>query len=123
MDEQERWALKVASNEALGRKINECRAERGDNKPGEKISIVCECGDGDCETLLEMDWAQYQEIRQNPSRFALVSGHELLEGERIVRREGNWLITEKIGVGKGAAKAMDPRSEDGVEKPPAAPGA
>jgi hypothetical protein len=82
-------------NEATFRKVNE-GMEAGQDDSG-LLSFVCECGRLHCTTLIQLTRAEYEGIRDNPRRFAIVEGHEILEAEEIVERHDRYLVVEKSG--------------------------
>ena len=86
---------RVAMNEATFRKVNE-GMEVGQDPSG-LLTFVCECGRLHCTKFIELERAEYEAIRQNPRRFAIVDGHEILEAEEIVERHDRYLVVEKKG--------------------------
>jgi hypothetical protein len=91
---------RVAINEATFRKVNE-GMEVGQDPSG-LLTFVCECGRLGCTRLIQLTRGQYESIRENPRRFAIVDGHEILEAEEIVERHDRYLVVEK---------AADPAAE------------
>jgi hypothetical protein len=86
---------RVAMNEATFRKVNE-GMEAGQGPSG-LLGFVCECGRLKCTKLIELTRAEYESVRENPRRFAIVDGHEILEAEEIVERHDRYLVVEKTG--------------------------
>ena len=86
---------RVAMNEATFRKVNE-GMEAGQDPSG-LLSFVCECGRLNCTRILQLTRAEYEAIRANPRRFAVVDGHEILEAEELVERHDRYLVVEKGG--------------------------
>ena len=86
---------RVAMNEATFRKVNE-GMEAGQEPEG-MLAFLCECGRLGCNRLIELTRAEYEAVRANPRRFALVDGHEILEAEAIVERHDRYLVVEKAG--------------------------
>ena len=82
-------------NEATFRKVNE-GMEAGQDPSG-LLSFLCECGRLRCNQLMQLTRAEYESIRANPRRFAIVDGHEILEAEEIVERHDRYLVVEKSG--------------------------
>jgi hypothetical protein len=79
---------------------------------GEKMSLVCECGDGDCQAFVQLTPAQYHGIRQNLSTFVVTIGHETPGSDKILSRGDSWLIIEKaprVGSAAGVARRSLPR--------------
>jgi predicted ThiF/HesA family dinucleotide-utilizing enzyme len=86
---------RVALNEATFRKVNE-GMEVGQD-PGGLLTFICECGRLGCNRLLELTRAEYEAVRANPRRFAVLSGHEMEEVEKVVERHDRYLVVEKAG--------------------------
>jgi predicted ThiF/HesA family dinucleotide-utilizing enzyme len=86
---------RVAMNEATFRKVNE-GMEAGQDPSG-LLVFVCECGRLGCNKLIRLTRAEYEGIRENPRRFAILDGHEILEAERVVERHDRYLVVEKTG--------------------------
>ena len=93
MDRQDKQ--RVAMNEATFRKVNE-GMEVGQD-PGGLLTFVCECGRLGCSKLILLTRQEYEAIRENPRRFAIIDGHEILEAEAIVERHERYLVVEKAG--------------------------
>jgi hypothetical protein len=95
-----------ARNESLIREMNE-RIEQLDRAAeagleGEHLvfEFLCECGAGEggdagCEEQIEMTVAEYEEVRQQDDRFALLPGHETEELETVLRRTERYVIVDK----------------------------
>jgi predicted ThiF/HesA family dinucleotide-utilizing enzyme len=86
---------RVAMNEATFRKVNE-GMEIGQDPSG-LLTFVCECGRLGCNKLIQLTRAEYEGIRQNPRRFAIVDGHEIPEVESVVERRDRYVVVEKAG--------------------------
>ena len=56
-----------------------------------------ECGRLRCNRLIQLTRAEYEAIRKNPRRFAILDGHEILEAEEIVERLDRYTVVEKRG--------------------------
>ena len=69
---------RIARNEATFRRINE-DISRGRDRDDDTtlIGFVCECGKADCARLIEMTQAEYDGVREDPCKFAVVPGHEI----------------------------------------------
>ena len=93
MDRQDKQ--RVAMNEATFRKVNE-GMEVGQAAEG-LLTFVCECGRMGCNRLVQLSRSEYEGIRANPRRFAILEGHEILEAEAIVERHDRYLVVEKAG--------------------------
>jgi hypothetical protein len=86
---------RVAMNEATFRNVNE-GMEVGQDPAG-LLTFVCECGRLGCTRLIQLTRQEYETIREDPRRFAIVDGHEILEAEEIVERHDRYLVVAKTG--------------------------
>ena len=86
---------RVAMNEATFRKVNE-GMEAGQDPSG-MMTFVCECGRLGCNKLIQLTRAEYEEVRSDPRRFAILDGHEIPEAEEVVERHGRYIVVEKGG--------------------------
>jgi hypothetical protein len=86
---------RVAINEATFRKVNE-GMEVGQDPSG-LLTFICECGRLRCDELVQLTRREYEDLRKNPRRFAILDGHEILEAEKIVERNDRYLVVEKAG--------------------------
>jgi hypothetical protein len=86
---------RVAMNEATFRKVNE-GMEVGQDASG-LLTFVCECGRLGCSELIQLTRPEYEDIRANARRFAIIDGHEILEAEEIVERHDRYTVVEKSG--------------------------
>ena len=86
---------RVAMNEAAFRKVNE-GMEVGQDASG-LLTFVCECGRLGCSQLIQLTRAEYEDVRDNPRRFAILAGHEIPEAEEVVERHDRYLVVEKHG--------------------------
>ena len=91
---------RVAMNEATFRKVNEIM-EEGQDSSG-LMTFLCECGRLDCSIPIQLTLLEYEDVRENPRRFAILDGHEILESEEIVERHDRYVVVEK---------ASDPEAE------------
>jgi hypothetical protein len=106
-DMQER----IARNEAAFRLINE-DIERGRDAEDDRtlVGFVCECGSADCSRLIELTPAEYEQVRTDPCRFAIVNGHEVPSVETVVERHDRYAIVRKLASSGAVAKETDPRA-------------
>jgi hypothetical protein len=105
MDERQQ---RIVRNEALFREVNERIEQIADTSETE---FLCECGDAECAIPIRMTLSDYERIRSNGHRFAVVPSHELPEIERVVERRPGYLAVGKLSCGPAAlAKATDPRA-------------
>lgn len=104
---------RIGLNEAVFREVNE-RIEglAEDFQLGnEPLNLVCECGDPSCVQQIEMTRSDYEEVRSDPTHFAVFPGHEIPDVEDVVeKRDGYDIIRKKEGAPAQVAKETDPRS-------------
>jgi hypothetical protein len=96
-----------ARNEALIREVNERieqvdkAAEEANVDPEETLfEFLCECGAGEagdvgCEEHVEMTIREYEAVRSQDDRFALLPGHEEEELESVAVRNERFVIVDK----------------------------
>lgn len=107
MDERER---QIAENEARFRALNEGIEHAKSALPGSTFEFVCECGRGECTDRIQLTRDEYEHVRERGNRFALKSGHELEEVERVVERHERYLVVEKDpGEPSDLVESSDPR--------------
>ena len=62
----------------------------------QRFSFRCECGRGEsCREHIEMTLAEYERVRSQRDRFAVVPGHESERIEHVVERTDRFLIVDK----------------------------
>ncbi|MEA2227706.1 MAG: hypothetical protein QOF04_1336 [Solirubrobacteraceae bacterium] len=86
---------RAAMNEATFRRINE-GMEAGQDDSG-LMTFMCECARLGCNRRIELTRAEYEGIRADSRRFAVMDGHELPEVESVVDRTERYLVVEKSG--------------------------
>jgi len=89
-----------ALNEGLMRTVNDRIAtldERatGWAAPEQRFEFQCECGQTGCEGRVLMTLAEYDRVRCQRDRFAVVPGHETARIEHVVEQEERYLIVDK----------------------------
>jgi aerobic-type carbon monoxide dehydrogenase small subunit (CoxS/CutS family) len=112
MNERER---KIGENEALYRTVNE-RIEGLNQVFGtltNTMTVVCECGDGACAEQIEIDIADYERIRADPTFFIIVPGHEIVDVEDVVEERETFHVVQKhAGDPADFAREQDERTEE-----------
>lgn len=100
----------IARNESLFREGNErlggLRASAGSRELS--ASFHCECGQETCTEWIWMSLNDYEAVRSQDDRFAVVPGHETPELERVVERNPRFLIVDKVPEAESLV-ADDPR--------------
>jgi hypothetical protein len=89
-----------ARNEALLRTVNDriraLDAEAGWADAGHRFEFQCECGNPEgCGGRVEMTLAEYESVRAQRDRFAVVPGHEDDAIEQVVERNERYYIVDK----------------------------
>jgi hypothetical protein len=113
MDER---AARLGMNEALYREVNERVADVVEQfieveTTADPVNFTCECGNPGCTEQIAMTLIEYEQIRAEPTRFAVRIGHELPEIEQIVDRRPAYFVVEKrTPEAEEVAVETDPRS-------------
>jgi hypothetical protein len=111
MDERER---RIGLNEAVFREVNE--RLRGLNEAfgtiTKKMEIVCECADPSCTERITMSVSEYEDLRSEADRFAVVPGHvEPTDVETVVAHGTGWeMIRKRQGAPADLAKETSSRA-------------
>ena len=100
---------RLAANEDLFRHVNERIAELTDTWSGE-LDLVCECADSRCTQRIVLTLEEYERLRQDPHRFAVLPGHEIPDVEDVVERNRRFLVVEKHAETHAQMEGADPRS-------------
>jgi hypothetical protein len=110
MDERRR---RIGENEILYRAVNE-RIEGLNQTFGvvaERMTVVCECGDGLCAEQIGLDVPTYERIRSDPTLFVVKPGHEEADVEAVVERTDAYHVVRKLPGGPAErAVEEDPRT-------------
>ncbi len=96
---------RLARRQTLFREVNE-GIEELTPKRDDSIQILCECSDTECLTTLELSKDDYEQVRSEPTWFAIERGHEIPEIERVVGEFDGYSVVEKV-VGREYAEATD----------------
>ena len=103
---------RIATNEIRFREINE-RLEAGLRRVPDRAELqefICECGDRACEALISLTFEEYEAVRRDSRRFAVVPGHIFPEAERVVFSSERYEVVEKIGDAVPVTDAADRRA-------------
>jgi hypothetical protein len=91
---------RTARNEALLREVNDRIEEVGSHlhvlPRGGVLDFRCECGRSDCAEFVSLGVAEYEYVRSDNDRFAVVPGHEDDALERVVERSERFVIVDKL---------------------------
>ena len=85
-----------AKNESLFRDVNE-RIEQVTSKLGgvESAEFVCECDDLACVKRLEMELSDYEHVRDDPTTFIVLPGHEDPAVDEVVEERERYNLVRK----------------------------
>jgi hypothetical protein len=90
-----------ARNEDMMRSVNDRIAALDKSAtewadPDQQFEFQCECGKtSGCEGRVLMTLAEYERVRRQRDRFAVVPGHETDEIESIVEQDERYVIVDK----------------------------
>jgi hypothetical protein len=108
----ERTREQIANTESLFRNVNEEIKGAADRFDAEVGEFICECGDPTCTEHIELPLAAYDRVREDPTQFVVRPGHVKGPVERIVKRERNHAVIEKIDrIVARIARRLNPRPE------------
>jgi hypothetical protein len=85
---------RVGLNEALFRQVNERLEDVNEalGWVGGRMQVVRECGDAMCIERISMTPEEYEELRADPTTFALVAGHDDPTVEKVVARRARCVV-------------------------------
>lgn len=100
-------------NEALFRELNErlSRREQPASSSGGRLKWICECEDEACTERIEMTGREYEELRADPTHFAVFPNEKHLSAdvERVVEKREEYWVVEKVREAAEIAEETDPR--------------
>ncbi len=101
---------RVGWNEAAFRSINESvETDYSEANYAGLIGFLCECGHSGCEEIIEMTRREYESVRENPRRFAVIRDHVIGTTEDIVESHQRYAVVEKHEDVADIAERSDPR--------------
>jgi hypothetical protein len=102
---------RIGRTQSLFRSVNERIAATSERAGSDDTEIVCECPNHSCTERVELPLEQYQEVREEPTRFLVRPGHEDSSVGRIVERHRGFDIVEKVHrAAASVARQLDPRA-------------
>ena len=103
---------RIAKTEALFRNVNEEIRNATGRFEADHGEFICECGDPACTQHIELPLDEYEEIRQDATRFVVRPGHVKGPVERIVDQRRSYTVIEKVDhVVAEVVKRLNPRPE------------
>ena len=107
------WRAQEAINQTIFREMNEWTQDDADAREGLERPMdtyLCECGDAGCSDPIRLTRSEYEDIRSEPTRFALALDHENPEIDSVVGENERFTTIEKsFGQASRIARASDPR--------------
>jgi hypothetical protein len=102
---------RVARNEAVSREINEAiEAATPPTASDQHLRMVCECGLENCDRVIAITLAEYEQVRQDARTFAVVNEHVLADVEVVVGGTERFTVVQKReGAPAEVAESTDPR--------------
>jgi hypothetical protein len=84
-------------NSALFRAVNERIRDVSTTWAGasEPIGFLCECGDADCDGVLQTTIPTFEATRSKVDHFLVLRGHESPGGDRVIAQDDGYLIVAK----------------------------
>jgi hypothetical protein len=108
LSERER---RLGLNEALFREVNERLKTLGRHFDLGNLDLICECGRSSCAERITMSPADYEQLRSDPTLFAIASGHQIEDVEDVVADRQSYAVIRKHAGGEAQlATQTDPRS-------------
>jgi hypothetical protein len=109
LDREERIGLNEAVFREVNERINDLAEHFGlEDQP---LDLVCECGDPTCVERITMSRADYEQLRSDPTQFAVYPGHTKGDIEAVLERRDSYVVVRKHeGEPAEIARETDPRS-------------
>ena len=82
-------------NEYIFRAANDAVQANRETPSDELLAFLCECSSTACEADIDLTVAEYATLRTSERRFAIATGHEDLEIERVVDEFDRYTVVEK----------------------------
>jgi hypothetical protein len=103
---------RIAKNEVSFRQINERLSQGLQQVPNNPalLEFICECGNQTCDQHVQLSLSEYEQVRRDSRRFAVLPGHIIPDAERLVASNDRFDVVEKLGVAADLADAADPRT-------------
>jgi hypothetical protein len=91
---------RIAKNETVMRAANrelEHAELEVSNGAGTRLEVLCECGRDDCDGMLSLTLAEFEEIHAQGDRFVVLHGHNTPDIENVVEEREGYLVVDKFG--------------------------
>jgi hypothetical protein len=101
---------RIAENETSFRAANEHMAAWEERKRVEATQLYfCECPNPECEEVVRIPGPDYERIRQDPSHFVVIPGHEVSDVETVIESHEGWSLVAKGSAVREIVEDTDPR--------------
>lgn len=60
------------------------------------LYFYCECSDEKCRERIQLHPSRYNEIHRDRTKFVILCGHEVESIERVIKKEADHCIVEKV---------------------------
>ena len=112
-------AERIGRSDSAFRDANEqisAKAKQHHTAANQLIPFLCECADEECTTIIQLNLAEYEDVRTDSRQFLNIIGHERSEGLiEIVLTNHNHVVVRKSGRAGEIAETLDlRRREDGA---------
>jgi hypothetical protein len=103
---------RVARNEATSREINERLEQAHAGAPSDRyLRMVCECGLATCDRMIAITAPEYEQVRSDARRFAVLREHVVADVEVVLDENDRFVVVVKRGgTPAEVAEREDPRS-------------
>lgn len=93
-------AERIARNDAIFRKANEGISDVAESAEfAHPVPFICECADPDCREMVLMTLQEYGAVRQDPTTFLNLPGHEAASQgwAQVIETHDNFVVVVKVG--------------------------
>jgi len=106
-------AQRIAENETIFRAANERVAGWEESqlqaRRGEPLTLFCECANLGCREKIELTGHEYEAVRADSVRFAVVPGHVYPEAESVVEDHDRYVVVAEHAAVREIVEQTDPR--------------
>ena len=91
---------RIAKNETVMRAANrelQQAEEEVSNGSEARLEVLCECGRDDCDGVLTITLAEFEEVHSQGDRFVILYGHNTPGIETVVEERDGYLVVDKFG--------------------------
>ena len=87
---------RIIYNEELFREVNAHIAQLEDrlSSGDELLTLICECANSGCTTMIKVDQGTFRAVRESPMRFLVAAGH-VRDDEKVIGGGAGYLIIDK----------------------------